>query len=492
MGQQVRRIAYSREQRRQYRRKEQACLDALQALLLRHDFDSESSLTGMEIECHLVDTAYQPVMANDEVLAAIADPGYQKELGAHTIEFNVPPRPLAGRNAVELEAAIRASLNAASSKANALGAALVTVGILPTLMPEHLTGGWMSESKRYRALNDAVLAARGADVHVDISDVDRLRAAYPSIAPQSACTSVQLHVQASPADFAATWNAAQLLAAPQAVLGANSPYLLGHQLWPETRVELSVQALDSRPKGLSGKKIPPRVWFGERWITSVSDLFEENTRYFPALLPEVSGEEPLVELAAGRAPRLWELRLHNGTVYRWNRPVYDVVGGRPQLRLENRVLSSGPTVLDMVANALFFYGALRTISEQDRPLWSEMAFEAAEANYVSAARHGMCAALRWPGVGEVRANALVLDQLLPMADEGLRRWGVSVDVRDRFLGVIEGRAKTGRNGAAWQVCTVRALQDRGMSRRAALAEMLRWCCCYMHTNEPVHTWDTAQ
>lgn len=492
MGQQVKRSAYSREQRRKYRRKERACLDALNTLLLRHDFDSECSLTGMEVECHLIDADQQPVTANGEVLAAIADPCYQKELGAYTIEFNVPPRPLAGRNAVELEAAIRASLNAANAKANALGADLVTIGILPTLMPEHLTGGWMSESRRYRAINDAVLAARRADVRVDISGADRLRAAYPSIAPQSACTSVQLHVQTSPAEFAATWNAAQLLAAPQAALGANSPYLLGHQLWPETRVELSVQALDTRPKGPRGQKVRARVWFGERWITSVSDLFEENTRYFPALLPEVSDEEPLAELAAGRAPSLWELRLHNGTVYRWNRPVYDVADGRPQLRLENRVLSSGPTVLDMVANALFFYGALRTISEQDRPLWSEMAFESAEANYVSAARHGMCAALRWPGLGEVRAKELVLGQLLPMAHEGLRRWGVSVDVRDRFLGVIEGRAKTGRNGAAWQVCTVRALQERGMSRRAALAEMLRRYCCYMHTNEPVHTWDTAQ
>jgi hypothetical protein len=231
------------------------------------------------------------------------------------------------------------------------------------------------------------------------------------------------------------------------------------------------------------------VWFGEQWISSVLDLYHENIRYFPSLLPEVSDEDPLAELAAGRIPQLSELRLHNGTVYRWNRPVYDVVDGRPHLRLENRVLPAGPTVIDMLANSAFFYGVLRSLSEADNPLWDSMDFGVAEANFLAAARHGIDARQHWPGVGEVSARELVLDKLLPIADEGLRCWGVDAEVRDRFLAVIEGRARAGSNGASWQVSTVRALQDGGMSRPAALAEMLRRYCDHMHANEPVHTWE---
>jgi hypothetical protein len=231
------------------------------------------------------------------------------------------------------------------------------------------------------------------------------------------------------------------------------------------------------------------VWFGERWITSIFDLFEENVRYFPSLLPELSDEDPVATLAEGRTPQLAELRLHNGTIWRWNRPVYDVVGGRPHLRVENRVLPAGPTVVDMLASAAFYYGMLRTLSEEDRPLWTKMSFAAAHHNFMAAAQHGMEARLYWPGLGEVTPDELVLRKLLPMADEGLRRWEVSAEVRDRYLGVIEGRAKTGRNGAAWQVSTVDALQGRGLTRPEALAEMLRLYCQRMHSNEPVHTWD---
>ena len=212
----------------------------------------------------------------------------------------------------------------------------------------------------------------------------------------------------------------------------------------------------------------PRVWFGERWITSIFDLFEENVRYFPSLLPELSDEDPVRELAAGRTPRLAELRLHNGTIYRWNRPVYDIVEqdgvGRPHLRVENRVLPAGPTVVDMMANAAFYYGVLRTLAEDDRPIWTKMSFAAAQHNFVESAKHGMNARLYWPGLGEVTPDELVLRQLLQMADEGLQRWEVASDVRDRYLGVIEGRAKTGNNGSTWQVATVQALQERGLSR----------------------------
>ena len=489
MGEDVKQTEYSREHRLQYRRKVALSLDVFETMLHQASFEFDRPMTGMEIECNLVDGDYQPAMSNREVLASIADPAYQTELGAYNIEFNVPPRPLPGRSGLELEAEVRASLNAAEAKANGNGAHIVMIGILPTLMPEHLSADWMSESTRYQALNDSIFTARGEDIMIDISGPERLSLQSASIAPESACTSMQLHLQVSPADFAQNWNAAQVLAGPQLALGANSPYFYGHELWAETRIELFAQATDTRPDELKTQGVRPRVWFGERWITSIFDLFEENVRYFPSLLPEMSDEDPVAELAAGRTPTLSELRLHNGTIYRWNRPVYDVVGGRPHLRVENRVLPAGPTVVDMMANSAFYYGALRALSEEDRPVWTKLSFAAAEANFLQSARHGMDARLYWPGLGDVTPDELVLRELLPLAQEGLRRWGVSSEVADRFLGVIEGRAKTGRNGAVWQVETVRALQERGLARPRALAEMLHLYCERMHSNEPVHTWD---
>ncbi|WP_343574315.1 glutamate--cysteine ligase [Mycobacterium sp.] len=488
MGEEVKRTTYQRVDRQEYRRKVQLCLDVFETMLARYSFESDRPLTGMEIECNLVDDAYQPAMINQHVLAAIADPAYQTELGAYNIEFNVPPRALGGHTSVQLEDEVRASLNAAETKANADGAHIVMIGILPTLMPEHLASDWMSQSARYAALNESISNARGEDIHIDIDGPEPLALTSADIAPESACTSMQLHLQVSPDNFAANWNAAQVLAGPQLALGANSPFFFGHQLWAETRIELFAQSTDTRPDKLITRGVRPRVWFGERWVTSIIDLFEENVRYFPSLLPEVSDEDPAAELAAGRTPHLAELRLHNGTVYRWNRPVYDVVAGKPHLRVENRVLPAGPTVIDMLANAAFYYGMLRTLSEQDRPVWTKMEFAAAQRNFVESARHGMQAQLAWPGLGTVSTEELVVDELLPMAFEGLDRWGVAAEVRDRLLGVIEGRARTGRNGATWQVSTVRALENRGLTRPAALAEMLRRYCAHMHSNEPVHSW----
>lgn len=489
VGEEVKRTTYNRTHQLEYQRKMQRCLDVFETMLAQCPFDTDRALTGMEIECNLVDADYQPTMSNRYVLDAINDPAYQSELGAYNIEFNVPPRPLPGHTSLDLEAEVRASLNDAETKANSGGAHIVMIGILPTLMPEHLIDGWMSDSARYAALNESIFRARGEDIPINIAGPEPLAWHTATIAPESACTSMQLHLQVAPMDFAAHWNAAQVLAGPQLALGANSPYFFAHQLWAETRIELFTQSTDTRPAELKTQGVRPRVWFGERWITSILDLFQENIRYFPSLLPEVSDEDPVAELAAGRTPHLSELRLHNGTVYRWNRPVYDVVDGRPHLRLENRVLPAGPTIVDMLANSAFYYGALRSMSEQERPLWTRMSFAAAQANFGEAAQNGMDAQLHWPGLGGVTAPQLVLGTLLPMADEGLRRWGVDADVRDRFLGVIEGRAKTGRNGARWQVSTVRALQDDGMARPVALAEMLRRYCEHMHTNEPVHMWD---
>ncbi len=491
MGREIEARTYTREQRQRYREKVQHCLDVFEQMLAADSFDFDEPITGLEIELNLVGTDYRPRMDNADVLAAIADPEYQTELGRFNIEFNVPPGPLAGDALAGLEESLRTSMNEAERRSAALGTHIVMTGILPTVMPETFEGDWMSENIRYAAINDAVLTARGEDINIDIEGPggETLIRYIDSVAPESACTSVQLHLQIRPEEFADHWNAAQVLAGAQLALAANSPFLMGRQLWAETRIVLFEQATDTRPIEYANQGVRPRVWFGERWITSIFDLFEENARWFPALLPELDPEDPQAVFDAGGVPQLSEMRLHNGTIYRWNRPIYDVAGGAPHLRLENRVLPAGPTIVDTLANAAFYYGTLRTLVAEDRPVWSRMAFSTAAANFEQGARCGIDADLFWPGVGDMPASELILRHLLPLAHQGLQDWGVDAEVRDRLLGVVEGRCKTGVNGAQWQVEAVRSLESSGIPRVEALRRMVAAYTERMHTNTPVHTWE---
>jgi hypothetical protein len=458
-------------------------------MLREHLFETEPVRVGQEIELNLVDEHGEPAMRNAAVLDAIANPAWGTEVGQFNLEINVPPRRLEGDALAELEAEIRADLNAGDAKARSTAARLVMVGILPTLQKDDVHEGAMSANDRYRVLNEQIIAARGEDMQISIDGPERLLTHTDSITPEAACTSVQLHLQVSPEAFASYWNAAQAVSGVQVALGANAPFLFARQLWHETRITLFEQATDTRPDELKEQGVRPRVWFGERWITSVFDLFEENLRYFPALLPICEGEDPLTMLDSGACPQLDEMSLHNGTIYRWNRPIYAVVDGKPHLRVENRVLPAGPSVADVMANAAFYYGLVRSLAEAQRPVWTQMSFATAAENLHEAARHGMSARLYWPGLGEAPVDELVLRRLLPLAHDGLLRWGVSPAHADRLLGIIEQRCLTGRNGATWQMATVAALSERGgADRQEALRLMTQRYIDLMHTNEPVHGW----
>ena len=490
MGEDVEERTFSRADRTRYRQKVRHSLDVFARMLREARFDTARQTIGCEIELNLVDEHGDPVMRNEEVLAVIAHPDFQTELGQFNVEINVPPRPLSGTSLAGFEDQVRAVLNGAEQAARGIGAHLMMIGILPTLQQGHLQADNLTANPRYRLLNEQIFAARGEDMPLAIDGPERLEATAESIAPEAACTSVQLHLQVAPESFAAYWNAAQVIAAAQLAVGANSPYLFGKELWRETRIALFDQATDTRSEELKEQGVRPRVWFGERWITSIFDLFEENVRYFPALLPICDDEDPAEVFDRGDPPKLSELRLHNGTVYRWNRPVYDIVRGEPHLRVENRVLPAGPTVADTVANAAFYYGLIRVLADDERPLWTRMSFGVADENFHAAAptRHRRAAVLA-RRVGEVPAAELVLRRMLPMADEGLRRWNVETGVRERLLGIIEARCLTGQNGAAWQVATVHRLQERrNLSRPDALRAMALRYAEHMHTNEPVHTW----
>jgi hypothetical protein len=489
MGERVGAAAFSRDDRQRYREKVKRCLDVFARMLAESRFEGQRRSMGLEIELNLTDAAGDPALRNDEVLAHLPDADFQTELGQFNLEINIPPRLLGDAALTELERDVRADLNHAEGKAREVGAHMVMIGILPTVTSDHLHGEAFSASPRYKLLNEQIFAARGEDLQIEIAGVDRLSTYADTIAPEAACTSVQLHALVDPLAFPGVWNAAQGVAGVQVAVGANSPFFFTRELWRETRIALFEQATDTRPEELKAQGVRPRVWFGERWITSIFDLFEENVRYFPALLPLCDDEDPEAALAAGQAPRLAELRLHNGTVYRWNRPVYDVVDGRPHLRVENRVLPAGPTVADILANAAFYYGLVRTLADEERPLWSRMSFSAAEENFHAGARDGLDAHVYWPGLGEVPVVELVLRRLLPLAAAGLDAWGVQPADRDRLLGMIERRCVTGRNGATWQTETFHRLYDeRGLDRLEALRAMTVRYRELMHSNAPVHEW----
>ena len=486
MGEEVEAQEFTRADRTRHREKVRRCLDVFARMLRDAVFDTDDPMTGLEIELNLTDENGDPALKNAEALEAIADPDFQTELGQFNIEINGRPQLLRERGLSKFEEELRRSLNDAEAKSSQVGAHLVMIGILPTLAEGHLTPATLSPNPRYHLLSEQILNARGEDIVIDIHGVERLQTTTDSIVPEAACTSTQFHVQTSPDQFASYWNASQAISGIQLALAANSPFLLGRELWRETRIPLFEQATDTRSAELKAQGVRPRVWFGERWITSVFDLFEENVRYFPALLPITDEEDPLEVLEAGGTPQLGELRLHNGTIYRWNRPVYDIAGGVPHLRVENRVLAAGPTVADTMANAAFYFGLVRSLAESERPLWSQMSFSAAEENFQVAARTGIDAQVYWPGVGQVRVTELVLRRLLPMAHAGLDAWGADPAERDRLLGIIEQRCLIGTNGAEW--FTRRFHDHGGLDRAEGLRRTLVEYRDHMHTNDPVHSW----
>ncbi|MFJ5265450.1 glutamate--cysteine ligase [Streptomyces sp. NPDC088387] len=480
--------------RHSYRDKLRRCLTGLERLLAEKRFDRPKNLMGLEIELNLVGADGQPRMLNAQVLERIASRDFQTELAMFNLEVNIAPHRLAGQVFDRLAEEVRTSLAYADRKSREVDAGIVMIGILPTLDRDDLVSSNLSEVDRYTLLNDQIVAARGEDFTLDIEGVEHLVCTSRSIAPEAACTSVQLHLQVTPARFADVWNAAQVACGPQIAVGANSPFLFGRELWRESRPPLFLQSTDTRPAELRAQGVRPRTWFGERWISSAYDLFEENARYFPAILPICDDEEPLEVLDAGGIPKLSELVLHNGTVYRWNRPVYGIADGVPHLRVENRVLPAGPTVTDVLANAAFYYGLVRALAEESRPIWTRLPFEAAAANFDAACRHGIEARFRWPrrgrygGTVEVDAVSLVRDELLPLAAAGLDAWGIEAADRDFYLGVIEERCRRRVNGASWQVATFHRGLEAGMPRDAAFAATTRRYCELNRIGEPVHTW----
>jgi hypothetical protein len=490
MGEAVRVDPLARVDALAVRRRLHRSIAALSRMVADGLFDTEAETCGFEVELDLVDPLGRPRQVNAPVLAAMDRRDFQTELSQFNIELNVLPRPIRGAVLSQLDDEVTATLVAATAVAQTCGARVIAIGTLPSLHAEDLTFSHFSANTRYPVLDAAMAALRGREVHLDITGREHLRTDTDGIGVQAAATSLQVHVRVAPRDFARFYNAAQAIAPAQVAAGGNSPFLLGRRLWHETRIPLVEQSLDIRPAGARGSE-PPRVTIGDGWARSAVDLLADNVRRFAPLLPVLDPDDPLDELSAGRVPSLHDLRLHNGTIWRWNRPVYDVQHDHPHLRIENRVLPSGPTAVDMVANAAFFLGLVRSIADLTSPITTGFPLHLVADGLQEAAQHGLDGSLPWPtanGPGMVGARRLILATLLPLAATGLDAWGVDARDRDRYLGVVEQRVAGHQTGSDWQTGTVDALEAEGATREAALREMVRRYVEEAGSQQPVHAW----
>ncbi|HYY82229.1 MAG TPA: glutamate-cysteine ligase family protein [Actinomycetes bacterium] len=472
----------------------EACLAALRALLARPGFGVGAPTVGAELELFLVDHAGRPLAENAAVLDGAGDRRVTLEVDRFNLELNPNPSSLAGRSLGGLGRQMADAVGAVRRAAADHGGRVAMVGILPTLRAEDLHRGAITDSARYRALDKAVLRQRKEPIRVRIegADPDPVEIVRDDVALEGANTSFQVHLRVDPDRFAATWNAAAMATAPVLAAAGNSPIFLGRRLWAETRVALFEQATDDRDQAARGRQVP-RVAFGTGWARrDAAELFEEAIRLHPPLLPLLSEEDPLAVVGDGGLPHLDELRLHNGTVWRWNRPVFDASDGG-HVRLELRALPAGPTIVDMLANAAFLLGLILAVAPE-APAWLErFPFARAQANFYRAARLGLDAELDWPAPGgrlERVGAAELARRLLPEAGQALKDAGVDADETGRLLAVVQERLAAGQTGARWQVRTLAALEPR-LGRGRALHQLLERYLELSAADRPVHTWPVA-
>ena len=492
MGDAVSRDSYTPKQRTQYRNYLLDELEVFDKHLQEAEFVDHGTI-GLELELNLVDENAAPAGCNDAVLAELSNE-YQAEVGRYNVEVNHPPLSMEGDGLTRLHNGLNERLHNVQEAAATTGARMAMIGTLPTVTTEYLKSPeWMTKENRYAALTNSVMQARGELVDIDIAREERYRESFEDIATESTCTSMQLHLQVAPDRFADAWNASQVIAGVQVALGANSPLFLGHRVWHESRIPVFQQSMDTRTEELVNQGVRPRVWFGERWITSVFDVFEENVRYFSPLIPEGRAEagKPIMD---GNSPGLHHLNLQNGTIWRWNRPIYDPSTELSHIRVENRILPAGPTTIDIIADAAFYYGMVKFLGEQTRPVWSRLTFNDATNNFFVGAREGLGAWVVWPRLGRIDVSNLVLNHLLDQARLGLEMLEVDEDLIDKYLGVIEGRAWRRQNGASWQLDALASTgadtKPGSPERQDALARVLEAYLENQKTSAPVHTWST--
>jgi len=467
-------------------------LMALEEMIDRGMIETGVRRIGAEQELFIVDDSRKPAPVAERILADLDPATFTPEVGAFNLEYNLQPILFGGDCLSRMERGLAEHFETARVIAKRHGFDIVMTGILPTIRKSDLTLDNMMPRPRYRALNSALKRLRGGEFELRLTGTDELIIKHDSVMMEACNTSCQVHFQVAPEEFARIYNIAQVITAPVLSASANSPLLFGRRLWRETRIALFQQAVDTRPTGNHVLDRSARVSFGNDWIKeSVLEIFREDITRFRVVLGIDIDEDAFDVLQNGGVPKLKALQLHNSTVYRWNRPCYGVIDGKPNLRIENRALPAGPSVMDEVANAALWFGLVSAFLESNVDITSVMSFDTAKNNFLQSARLGLDAQLEWTCGKTLPVKQLLRRQLIPMAREGLEAGGVDRDDIDRYLGIADKRVALGRTGATWLLESLNSMDgDAKITQKmsaltAATIERQR-------DGAPVHKWPLAR
>jgi CBS domain-containing protein len=476
--------------RRQFLRALLQDVRALERMLKEGMFETGHPRIGAEQEMFLVDRTFAPAPGALKMLDKLADPHFTTELGLFNLEVNAEPQDFRGKGIALLEKQLLELVEKARVAAAELEMLPVLIGILPTIRKQDLGLENMVPSPRYKALNEAMQELRGGPFEFAIKGIDELSIKHDSVMVEACNASFQVHLQVAPQDFARLYNLAQALAGPLLSVATNSPLLFGKRLWRETRIALFQQAVDTR-KANPLRESLSRVTFGSRWVeSSVLEIHKEDILRFRTLVGSDLDENPMDKLDRGEVPQLKALRLHNGTVYRWNRACYGIIDGKPHLRIENRVMPSGPTITDEVANAALWLGLMSELGATLLDVTKRMDFDQAQANFYAAAHDGLAAQFVWLDGEEIGATKLVLDHLLPAAAAGLKRAGIDDEDTQRYLGIVENRVRTGRTGSRWQLASYAEMKQGKPGER--LNALVAATVARQATGRVVADWERAR
>lgn len=468
-------------------------LDALERMLEEDLFETDRRRIGCEQELFLIDDKLQPAAVATDVLEIIDDPRVVPELARFNLEYNCDPVEIGSDCLRSLESQLSNIYSKVDNACRAVGARATMAGICPTVDLSHLTKQNIMPHPRYHVLDEALRRLRGDDYELRIDGADELTVRHPSVMLESVNTSFQVHYQTTPSEFAAAYNVALGVAAPVLASSVYSPILFGKRLWNETRIAIFQQVVDTRSEGAGLRDFLGRVRFGESWVnSSVLEVLRSDLARFRQILHATSDNlpDPMKELDAGRVPKLSAWQAFNSTVYRWMRPCFGVTDGKPHLRIENRVLPSGPTIADEVANAAFWIGLMAEGPYVWSDLSKQLEFRDARGNFLRAARDGLAAQMIWINGEEHPIGDLIVQEFLPVARKGLARCGIDADDIVRNIGIIEDRVTSRKTGAKWMLRTVAQMRGSG-TRRSRLTGLARAMLQNQDSGQPVHTWEEA-
>lgn len=467
-------------------------LQALENMLDSGMFEEDVRRIGAEQEMFLVDSAMHPAPIVTELIEEARDGRLTTEIGKFNLEANLTPRDFSGDCLRLMEDELNEVIDVVRKAASKFDSGVVLAGILPTIQLSDLTHDNLTPNPRYHEIDRVVTKLHGENRVIQIKGLDELHLTLQDTFIEFCNTSFQIHLQVGARDFVRHYNWAQAIAAPVLASAVNSPLLLNHRLWHETRLALFQHATDTRSTVHKERNQTPRVNFGDRWVDdSIIEVLREDAVRFRILLTQAVEENSLEVLACGGIPKLGAWRLHNGTIWRWNRPCYGIVGGKPGIRIEARYLPAGPSVADEMANAAFFLGLMSSLPDEFGDVTKLVSFDDAKNNFFNAARYGLGGQIRGLDGKSRRIGPLILEELLPRAHRGLLAAGIDAADADRLLEIIEKRVTAEKSGSRWMIDSLAA-----MDKRAKLNVKMRSLTAAIKNNqeggEPLHEWPLAQ